>query len=92
MLLFQAASSLIGVLQVYYPGQFRGNISTVITSASNQYVKGLFYRNALGTLVLRPSGLTDIPGGVGMAGQYAALFSIYFFQRLRFAGTGRLSL
>lgn len=79
MLAFQAASSLIGVLQVYYPGQFRGNTSSVITGAANQYIKGLFYKNASGSLVLRPSGLTDIPGGVGMAGQYAALFSLYFF-------------
>lgn len=88
MLAFQALSSLIGVLQVYYPGRFRGNISTVISNAKGHYIKGLYYKNAAGGLVLRPSGLTDIPGGVGMAGQYATLFSVYFFltdrdQRIR---------
>lgn len=79
MLAFQAISSLIGVLQVYYPGQFRGSISSVVTGAKGHYIKGLFYKNASGSLVLRPSGLTDMPGGVGMAGQYAALLSLYFF-------------
>jgi len=79
MLAFQGVSSLLGILQVYYPGRFRGNISTVITGAKGHYIKGLYYKNAAGGLVLRPSGLTDIPGGVGMAGQYAALLGIYFY-------------
>ena len=79
MLAFQALSSLIGVLQVYYPGRFRGNLSSVIATAKGHYIKGLYYKNAAGGLVLRPSGLTDIPGGVGLAGQYATLFGLYFF-------------
>jgi hypothetical protein len=79
MLVFQATSSLVGILQVYYPGSFRGSTSSVIVAAGRHYLKGLYYKNASGVLVLRPSGLTDVPGGVGMAGQYAALFGLYFF-------------
>ncbi len=83
MLAFQATSSVIGILQVYFPGQFRGNISSVIAAEGKSYLQGLLYRNAYGVLVLRPSGLTDIPGGVGMAGQYTALMGLYFFLTSR---------
>ena len=78
MLVFQATSSSRHSA-VYYPGSFRGSTSSVIVAAGRHYLKGLYYKNASGVLVLRPSGLTDVPGGVGMAGQYAALFGLYFF-------------
>jgi len=76
---FQATSSLIGVLQVYFPGEFRGSLSSVIASQNASYLRGLYYKNGAGSMVMRPSGLTDTPGGVGMAGQYATLLSLYFF-------------
>ncbi|MGO9449528.1 MAG: hypothetical protein ACLQDV_00565 [Candidatus Binataceae bacterium] len=79
ILAFQATSSLIGVLQIYYPGEFRGSLSSVIGSQGASYLRGLSYKNAAGSMVMRPSGLTDTPGGVGMAGQYATLLSLYFF-------------
>jgi hypothetical protein len=78
MLVFQAISSFVGILQVYFPGQFRGATSIVIASQSRSYLRGLYYRNSFGQMVMRPSGLTDIPGGVNGAGQYTVLLSLYF--------------
>ncbi len=83
MLVFYATSSVIGIMQVYFPGEFRGNLSSVVAIEGKSYLHGLFYKNAYGVLVLRPSGLTDVPGGVGMAGQYAALMGLYFFLTSR---------
>jgi hypothetical protein len=74
---FQAISSLIGVLQVEFPGHFRGSISTMVMG-QGQYVNELSYQNAAGQLVMRPSGLTDVPGGVCTAGFYAVLLGFYF--------------
>jgi hypothetical protein len=74
---FQAMSSLTGILQVEFPGHFRGNISSVVTGQGH-YVNELYYQNAAGQMVMRPSGLTDVPGGVCTAGFYAVLLGFYF--------------
>ncbi len=79
VLVFHTVSSFVGILQVYYPGSFRGALSSVVAASGKSYLYGLYYRNAYGQLVLRPSGLTDVPGGVSAAGQYATLLSLYFF-------------
>lgn len=78
MLVFQTTSSIVGILQVYFPGHLRGAMSTVITGQNRAYLRGLTYVNAAGNLVFRPSGLTDVPGGVSGAGQITTLLSLYF--------------
>ena len=66
---FHAASSGIGVLQVYYPGQFRPALSAEIANPDVYAIT-----NAKGERALRPSGLTDIPGSAAMSGLYAAFW------------------
>jgi hypothetical protein len=80
---FQSTSAVIGILQVYYPGRFTPAISTVILDQGRSYVKALQFQNAYGQLVFRAMGLSDIPGGAGTAGIYAALFGAAFLLTWR---------
>jgi hypothetical protein len=81
--IFQSISALIGILQVYYPGQFEPAISTVIQNNGRWYVKGLQFKNAYGQTVFRAWGLSDVPGGAGVAGDYAVLFGAGFMLTWR---------
>jgi len=89
---FHVLSSIFGVLQIYYPGQFQPNISdNVITQG--ELSKGLQITLANGESVWRPMGLTDSPGGAGMAGLYAFVFGMGFLAigerwTMRIAGMG----
>jgi hypothetical protein len=72
---FHTLSSIFGVLQVYYPGQFQPYLSTAIQNA--QYGgENLLITLANGAQVYRPMGLTDRPGGAAMAGFYALLLGV----------------
>jgi hypothetical protein len=66
---FHFASSVVGVLQVYFPGQFQPALTTFI---DERYVASI--RLASGEWVARPMGLSDTPGGAGPSGFYATLF------------------
>ena len=74
---FHVLSSIFGVLQVYYPGQFQPNISDNVVS-QGELSKGLQITLANGESVWRPMGLTDSPGGAAMAGLYAFVFGMGF--------------
>ena len=73
---FHTLSSVVGVLQVIYPGQFQPSVSTVVTSNANS--EGLKITLADGSSVWRPMGLTDVPGGAASAGLSAVLFGLGF--------------
>ena len=77
--LFHTASAAVGILQVRFPGQFQPNLSSVIQNQGAGYVQSLYMSTSSGVSVLRPMGLTDMPGGAGMAGLYAVLFGIGFY-------------
>ena len=68
---FHSVSAAVGMLQVYFPGQFQPALTTFI--AENQM---LSIRLASGEYVPRPMGLTDIPGGAAASGVHAALIGI----------------
>ena len=76
---FHTLSSAVGVLQVYFPGEFQPNLSRVIAGRDEGYVNSLQITTATGERVFRPMGLTDIPGGASLAGMYAVLFGLAFF-------------
>ncbi len=76
--IFQSISAGVGILQVYYPGRFDPAISTIIMNQGRAYVRGLQFQNAYGQTVFRAMGLSDVPGGAGAAGFYAALFGAAF--------------
>jgi hypothetical protein len=66
---FNTTSSILGVLQVLYPGRFQPAMSTFFVRPDQ--VMG--YRLVTGEWVTRPMGLTDVPGGAASAGLYAVL-------------------
>src|SRR4051794_18121186 len=64
--LLQSASAFVGVLQTRYPARFPSAVSAVL-SESDYGVEGARFVMANGEEILRPSGLTDQPGGAGVA-------------------------
>ncbi len=71
---FHTLSSIVGVLQVLYPGYFQGALSTAIQSGAygGENLKIVL---ANGESIYRPQGLTDVPGGAATAGFYSLLLS-----------------
>jgi hypothetical protein len=70
---FYTLSATMGVLQVNYPGQFDGSLSANFTDR-----KAISFRMHVMTLgdgrkVIRPMGLTDVPGGAGNGGVNAII-------------------
>ncbi len=69
---FHTLSSIVGILQVYYPDMFQFAISSRIT-------EGMYGGDQLritianGQSIYRPTGLMDIPGGSATSGFYALL-------------------
>ena len=71
LLAFHALSSLFGVLQALYPGQFQPALAFEATSQHE-------IKLASGERVLRPMGLTDSPGGAATSGFYSVLLGTCF--------------
>jgi hypothetical protein len=91
---FQSLSAGVGVLQMLYPGQFQPNLSSNITGHTKD---ALTITLANGEKVLRPMGLTDMPGGAAAASLYAVLFGIRYFVKgqtllLRLAAVGSIGV
>jgi hypothetical protein len=80
---FHSLSAGLGVLQVYRPGSFQPNLSSVVVGKGKGYVESLKITTASGARVFRPMGLTDVPGGAAISGLYAVLFGIGFFLTRR---------
>jgi hypothetical protein len=72
---FSAASAVLGALQVYFPGRFQPAISSAI-AADEGYLGALQIQLANGTRVLRPMGLTNIPGGAAVGAMYTIVLGI----------------
>jgi hypothetical protein len=84
---FHTASAVVGVLQVYFPGQFQPALTTFITEK-----QAMVLRLASGEMVVRPTGLTGVPGGAASSGVYAALFGIGVVLTRPFPGSRILAL
>jgi hypothetical protein len=78
---FHSLSATVGVLQTLYPGRFEMQRSTIIQSFA--YEEGLKITLADGSVIYRPSGLTDSPGGASSAGFLAYLFGMGFLATSR---------
>lgn len=68
---FHTASAAVGILQLYFPGQFQPALSTFMAD-----YRVLSIRLTSGEWVMRPSGLTDTPGGACTSGLYATLLGL----------------
>jgi len=63
-----ALSSGMGLLQVYYPAQFLPpEFSALGREMNPDLVSSLTYRGADGQEIVRPPGLSDLPGGAAVA-------------------------
>jgi hypothetical protein len=73
---FYSASAFAGVLQAIFPGRFQPPLSTVLAERGPEYVAAMSIRLASGDWIVRPMGLTDLPGGAAYGGFYAALLGL----------------
>jgi hypothetical protein len=63
-----ALSSVVGLLQVYYPDRFLPpEFSALGREMNPDLVSSLTYRGADGREIVRPPGLSDLPGGAAVA-------------------------
>jgi hypothetical protein len=78
-----ALSSLVGLLQVYYPDQFLPpEFSALGREMNPDLVSSLTYRGADGQEIVRPPGLSDLPGGAAVAAMLTmALGVVMAFRR-----------
>ncbi|PYS47193.1 MAG: hypothetical protein DMF68_16665 [Acidobacteria bacterium] len=74
-----AANAVVGLLQVYYPETFMPpSFSKLALSMNPNAVSSLTYIGAAGEKIIRPPGLTDLPGGAAIGAIVAGLLGIIF--------------
>src|SRR5258708_10519732 len=73
-----AASAAVGLGQVFYPKIFMPEFSSLALSMNPEVVRSLTYVGTNGQQIVRPPGLTDVPGGSAIGGLIAALLGIIF--------------
>jgi hypothetical protein len=79
MFVSNAASAVLGLLQVYYPDTFMPpEFSAQALAMNPAAVEALSYRSVTGQLITRPPGLTDMPGGAGVGAVVTALLGLTF--------------
>jgi hypothetical protein len=84
ILLLNAASAGLGLLQVYYPDQFMPpQFSTLGLEQNQAYVDSQTYQGRDGRMIVRPPGLTDMPGGAAVAGGLTAVLGLALSFRSR---------
>lgn len=78
-----AISSVVGLLQVYYPERFLPpEFSSLGQQMDPNLVSSLTYRGADGREIVRPPGLSDLPGGAAVAAMLTmALGVVLAFRR-----------
>jgi hypothetical protein len=77
---FYAASAALGVLQAYFPGRFQPALSAVYADLGRDQLQSMQIKLASGEHMLRPMGLTDVPGGAAYASVYAVLLGLGVLQ------------
>lgn len=75
-------SAALGLLQVYYPDTFLPpEFSSMALKLNPEFVSSLSYVGSGDRLIVRPPGLSDLPGGAAIAGTTAALLAFGFAMR-----------
>jgi hypothetical protein len=70
-------SAATGVLQVYFPEQFLPpEFSALARSLNPDYVEALTYVGANRELIVRPPGLSDLPGGAAISGLMTVVLGV----------------
>jgi hypothetical protein len=76
LLIFAAncLSAVLGLLQVYYPATFMPpQFSSMALQMDRDFVSSLSYIGAGDRAIIRPPGLSDLPGGAAISGAFVAL-------------------
>jgi hypothetical protein len=71
-----ALGSLVGILQIYYPEHFLP--AQFSADASSSWLESLTFISPDGRTLVRPPGLSDLPGGAAMAGSLSAIMGLAF--------------
>lgn len=71
-----SASTVVGILQFYYPGRFDPPNMMIESMVDADVFASLFYETADGRRVLRPCGLSDSPGAAAGSGSIAFLLGL----------------
>ncbi len=67
-------SAAVGLLQVYYPATFLPpEFSSLAFKLNPDFLGGLTYVGNADRVIIRPPGLSDLPGGAAISGTIAAL-------------------
>jgi hypothetical protein len=83
LLLTNGVSALVGLAQVFYPATFMPELSSLALSLNPNAVKSMTYVGSLGQQIVRPPGLTDMPGGAAIGGLTSAFLGIVLGSRER---------
>lgn len=77
-----AVGAVLGLLQIYYPQYFMPPEFSALARSMNQHMlEALSYEGASGERILRPPGLSDMPGGAAVAGMMTAIMGLSFGLR-----------
>lgn len=75
--LANAISTGVGLLQIYYPEHFMPPAFSALALTLNPYaVEALIYTGADGREIIRPPGLSDMPGGAATSGMMAGILGL----------------
>lgn len=80
---FNLLSSVVGVLQVYFPERFAPS-GEFVRNLLGPMADGLLIELSDGRQVFRPFGLSDSPGGAASAGSFAVLAGVLLLSKPRF--------
>ena len=76
------ASAALGILQVYHPDWFLPpEFSTLALQLNPDIVDALSYIGPDGHTIIRPPGLSDVPGGASVAGLITVLLGVAYLNR-----------
>lgn len=71
-----ALGSLAGILQIYFPDTFLP--ASFSAGASESWLRSLTFLSPGGRMLVRPPGLSDLPGGAAVAGSLTAILGLAF--------------
>lgn len=81
-----AANAVTGLLQIYFPQYLMPpEFSSLAQSMNSRIVEALSYEGAGGQRIIRPPGLSDMPGGAAVAGMMTAIMGLAFSMRREWA-------
>jgi hypothetical protein len=81
LLICNAASTMMGLLQYYRPGQFDPPTLRTNGLYKEDVLNSMMYTTADGRQVLRPCGLSDTPGGAATSGAFTCLIGLAWALR-----------